>query len=172
MKSKNIDAIFKKANDLAQKQGYELVDVAFEKEAPGLYLRAYIDKEGGIGLDDCERFHMAFQTLVEHVDYDFLEVCSPGIDRPIKNLRDAQRAFGHPVEIKLYKKREGQKVFHGTLTGFDQQGYHLTIGDKEEIFSLKETAMCRRTIDLDNLDDDQELQIQETEIDENDFIQA
>lgn len=172
MSKKSIDAVLKRATALAMQQGVELVDIAFEKEAPGMYLRAYIDKVGGVGLDDCEKFHMAFKALVEHIDYDFLEVCSPGLDRPIKTLRDAQKAMGQPVELKLYKKREGQKVFHGNLIGFDELGYHLMIGDTEEIFSLKETAVCRRTIDLDELIDELELQTEETEIDENDFIQA
>ena len=69
---------------LAAERGVELYDVALEKEPTGLYLRIYIDKEGGIGLDDCEGYHRAIQPKVEQYDYDFLEVCSPGIDRPVK----------------------------------------------------------------------------------------
>ena len=65
---------------LAAEMGYELVDAELVKEGPGRYLRIYLDKAGGITLDDCERFHRAVQPRVEQVDYDFLEVCSPGLD--------------------------------------------------------------------------------------------
>ncbi len=102
---------------LAREMNYELVDVELAKEGPGKYLRIYIDKPGGITLDDCEAFHRAIQPKVERVDYDFLEVCSPGIDRPLKKQRDFDAHAGKPVQVHLYRPVDRQKVFEGTLVG-------------------------------------------------------
>ena len=104
------------AERMAGKMGYELVEAAFEKENTGVYLRFYLDKEGGISLDDCEAYHRALQPMLERFDYDFMEVCSPGIDRPIKNQRDADRCLGLEIEVRLYKPQDGQKVFTGQFT--------------------------------------------------------
>ena len=73
-----------KCQRLADSLGFELVDVSLDKEGAGKYLRIYIDKPEGITLDDCERYHRAIAPQVEDFDYDFLEVSSPGVDRPLK----------------------------------------------------------------------------------------
>ena len=73
---------------LAEQQNVELVDVELAREGSSRYLRIYIDKPDGITLSDCETYHRAVMPLVERVDYDFLEVCSPGIDRPLKKQKD------------------------------------------------------------------------------------
>lgn len=86
-----------KAQRLADKLGFELVDVTLDKESTGNYLRVYIDKPEGISLDDCEVYHRALQPLVEDYDYDFMEVSSPGVDRPLKKDRDFERALGSEV---------------------------------------------------------------------------
>ena len=83
---------------IAERMGYELVDVALEKEPTGKYLRFYIDKEAGVTLDDCEAFHKAVRQLADAVDYDFMEVSSPGIDRPLKKDRDFERSLGSEIE--------------------------------------------------------------------------
>ena len=72
------------AQRLADEQGVELVEVSLQKESRGKCLLVFIDREGGIGLDDCEKYHRALQPLVEDVDYDIMEVSSAGMDRPIK----------------------------------------------------------------------------------------
>ena len=73
---------------LAQQFGFELVDVELAREGASRYLRIYIDKPDGITLSDCETYHRAVAPLVERVDYDFLEVCSPGLDRPLKKQKE------------------------------------------------------------------------------------
>ena len=73
---------------LAEQHGFELVDVELVREGASRYLRIYIDKPDGITLNDCETYHRAVTPLVERVDYDFLEVCSPGLDRPLKKQKD------------------------------------------------------------------------------------
>ena len=90
---------------------FELVDVEYVKEGSSWYLRAYIDKEGGITVDDCETVSDQITHLftVEGVDYERLEVSSPGVDRPLKRARDWQRFLGRPVHVELYEplKAEG-----------------------------------------------------------------
>ena len=135
--------------DLAQQMGYELVDAGVEKESAGQYLRYYLDSAHGISLNDCEAFHKRIQPLVEEVDYDFLEVSSPGIDRPIKTPGYALKAVGCPVEVKLYRPVAGQKAFTGIFKGLDDEGYHLYAGGADMVFSAKDVAVARRTIDVE-----------------------
>lgn len=149
--------------ELAEQMGYELVDAGFEKESAGQYLRYYLDSEQGISLDDCEAFHKRIQPLVEEVDYDFLEVSSPGVERPIKTPAYAAKAVGHPVEIKLYRPLNGQKVYAGIFKGLDDEGYHLDADGENLTFLLKDVAVAKRTIDVEEeiAAADEALQIQE-----------
>lgn len=134
---------------LAEELGYELVDAGFEKEGGSQYLRIYLDNEKGITLSDCEAYHRRVQPLLEDVEYDFLEVSSPGIDRPIRTAAYAQKAVGSLVEIRLYQPLDGQKAFTGIFGGLDDEGYHLTVGDRHLTFPAKSVAVAKRTIDLD-----------------------
>ena len=90
-----------KCQALAQRMGLELVDVCLDKESAGKYLRLYLDKPQGLSLADCESYHRAIQPQLEQYDYDFLEVSSPGVDRPLKTPRDYERHLGDEVEVKL-----------------------------------------------------------------------
>ena len=101
---------------IAEQMGYELVDLCLDREPTGKYLRFYIDKAEGVSLDDCEAFHKAVRTLADAVDYDFMEVSSPGIDRPLKKDRDFERNLGCEIEIRLFKPMDGTKVITGVLT--------------------------------------------------------
>ena len=105
---------------LAEEQGVELVDVCLDKEGAGKYLRIYIDKPEGVSLDDCERYHRAIQPQLESYDYDFLEVSSPGVDRPLKKDRDFERAIGQEVEVHLFKAVDGVKLITGNLADFSR----------------------------------------------------
>ena len=136
----------------AQKMGYELLEAAFEKETTGIYLRFYLDKEGGISLDDCEAFHRAVQPMVERYDYDFMEVCSPGIDRPIKNQRDADRCLGLDIEVRLYKPQDGQKVFNGQFTGYENGDITVLTNGTERTFLKKDVAVARCIINMDEVE--------------------
>ena len=98
---------------------YELVDVCLDKENTGKFLRIYVDRPEGMSLDDCERYHRAIMPLVESYDFDFLEVSSPGIDRPLKKDQDFERALGEEVEVHLFKAvdvRRSLRAFCRTLT--------------------------------------------------------
>jgi ribosome maturation factor RimP len=103
--------------------GYELVDV--QRAAHGL-LRVTVDTTpaaGGIGLDDCERISRQLTHLmaVEGVDYERLEVCSPGLDRPLTGPRDFARFAGSPVQVQLKEPLQGRRRFQGKLLGLDGQ---------------------------------------------------
>ncbi|NLB37766.1 MAG: ribosome maturation factor RimP [Clostridiales bacterium] len=136
------------ANAAAREIPCRVVEVAFEKEPTGLYLRVYIDTDNGVTLNECERFHRLIQPKLENVTYDFLEVSSPGIDRPIRSLEEAQRALGQEVELRLYRPRDRQKVFVGRLQAFDGQTYTLTTPQGDMTFDHKEVAVARRTVDM------------------------
>jgi len=90
-KTTSAQAVEERAARVAQALSMELVEVAVQKESRGKCLCIYVDKDGGVSLDDCERYHKQIQPLLEDVDYDFLEVSSPGIDRPIKTMRDFEK---------------------------------------------------------------------------------
>ncbi len=94
MAKAEVASIEKRCEIIAADMGYELVDIAIEKEPTGKYLRFYIDRPEGISLDDCEAYHKAVRQLADALDYDFMEVSSPGIDRPLKKDRDFERALG------------------------------------------------------------------------------
>ena len=141
------------AKALADEMGYTLVDAELVKEGPGRYLRVYLDKDGGIELDDCERYHRAFQPKVERVDYDFLEVCSPGLDRPLKNDTDYERALGTTVEVSLFKPVEGKKRYEGELIAFDGETATLRIGEeKEVVLPRRGISLAKPVIEFDEGD--------------------
>lgn len=141
-----------KCQRLADELGFELVDVSLDKESSGKYLRIYIDKPEGIWLDDCERYHRAIQPQLESYDYDFLEVSSPGVDRPLKKDRDFERALGSEVEAKLFKALDGQKLITGVLTDFTAQELVLSVGDAEVRLPRKACAIVRPVVDMEGVE--------------------
>lgn len=131
---------------LAGQLSYELVDVELSREGASRYLRIYIDKPDGITLNDCETYHRAVAPLVERVDYDFLEVCSPGIDRPLKKQRDYDAHTGDVVEVHLYRPIDKQRRFEGELLGLADGVVKLACPEGERSFPLKEIALCKPVI--------------------------
>ena len=139
----------KVAANVAQEQGFELVEVTLQKEADGLALCIYIDHEDGITLDDCERFHKAVQPLLETIDYDYLEVSSPGADRPVNTQSDFKKHQGDTVEIRLFAKQDGIKQFTGVLTAMDEETVTIMMPDKQEkSFLRKAVALIKPVITL------------------------
>ncbi len=155
-KNANMARITEICEKAARQFDYELCDAAMEKEPTGRYLRIYIDKEGGITLDDCEKYHRAVQPSLESFDYDFLEVCSPGIDRPLKTQRDIEKSMGLLVEARLYKPVDGRKSVQGLLREMDED--HVRLESGTEIIDLprKAVAQVRLVPDLSALDEAEE----------------
>lgn len=131
---------------LAEQQQVELVDVELAREGASRYLRIYIDKPDGITLSDCETYHRAVMPLVERVDYDFLEVCSPGIDRPLKKQKDFDAHVGKPVEVHLYRPVNKCRRFEGELLGLFGDEVKLKVGEEEMSFALKSVSLCKPVI--------------------------
>ncbi len=144
---------------LANRFSFEWIDAEIVKEGTNRYLRIYIDKPGGITLDDCEIYHRAVSALVEAVDYDFLEVCSPGLDRPLKTDRDFERHTGETVEVHLYKPVNGQKVYEGVLQGRRDGVLTVECGGIPVSFEMKDVSVCRPAVRLEDAD----FELQETE---------
>jgi len=134
---------------LAEEMGYEWVDAELVKEGPGRYLRIYLDKTGGITLDDCEAYHRAIQPRLEKVEYDFLEISSPGVDRPLKTERDFSRAVGAEIEVRLYKPVDGAKVFTGTLMGYDETSLRLKTQGGERTLARRDAALIKPVVRFD-----------------------
>ncbi len=140
------------AGKLAGQLGYELVEVCLEKEPQGRYLRIYLDKPEGISLDDCEKYHRAIMPLVENYDYDFLEVSSPGVDRPLKTERDFQRHLGDEVEVRFYKPVDGTKVLSGTLVDYENGDVMIAIGGIEKRLEKKTIALVKPVVDMEGVE--------------------
>lgn len=152
-KNVNLQKIWSICQRWADKLGYELCDAAIEKEPTGRYLRIYIDTDQGVTLDDCEKYHRAVQPDLDAFDYDFLEVCSPGIDRPIKTPRDIEKSLGLMVEVRLYKPVDGKKSAQGLLRAMDEkQVVLLGENETETAFPRAAVAQVRLVPDLSALD--------------------
>ena len=131
---------------LAEQQNVELVDVELAREGSSRYLRIYIDKPDGITLSDCETYHRAVMPLVERVDYDFLEVCSPGIDRPLKKQKDYDAHVGDLVEVHLYRAVDKCRRFEGELLGLVEGQVKIMAGETEMSFALKDISLCKPVV--------------------------
>ena len=139
---------------LASDMGLSFYDISLDREPAGLYLRIYIDAEGGLSLDQCEAFHRAVQPKVERYEYDFLEVCSPGIDRPVKTDKDIERALGTTVSVHLFKAQDGRKDFEGTLLKMDGETVSLSENGQELSFPRAQVSLVRMVPDLSALDEE------------------
>ena len=128
---------------------FELVDVEWVKEGANRYLRVYIDKEGGITVDDCELVSRAFEETLDKEDYIsenyIFEVSSPGLDRPLKKEKDFIRNIGKDVEVKLYKAINKEKEFVGILTAYDDETVTLEMDDESTMtFNRSDIAIIRQ----------------------------
>ena len=148
---------------LAEKLHYELVDVELVREGASKYLRIYINKPDGITLSDCETYHRAVAPLVERVDYDFLEVCSPGIDRPLKKQKDFDKHAGDLVEVHLYRPIDKCKRFEGELIGLEDGQVAIKTAAGEMRFALKEISVCKPVIVIteEDLEDGEDVAMDE-----------
>ena len=121
---------------ILQDHGFYLYDLEFVKEGKSWYLRVYIDKDGGITLEDCALVSDELSEALDNVEPDpipqayFLEVSSPGAERPLKKEEDYQRAIDHYIHISLYQQINGQKVYEGTLTQLSEKEITLDYLDK------------------------------------------
>ena len=153
MAKAEVAAIESRCGKIAEGMGFELVDVAVEKEPTGRYLRFYIDKPEGISLDDCEAYHKAVRSIADAVDYDFMEVSSPGIDRPLKKDRDFERNLGSEIEVKLFKPMDGAKLLTGILAGLEDSEILLETPEGLKRIPRKAAALVKPVVDMEGIEE-------------------
>ncbi len=140
------------AQPVVQAHGCSLWDVEYVREGSERYLRVYIDKEGGIDIDDCEKIHRALDPILDEADpiaesYHF-EVCSAGLERALKRPGDFQRFLGSPVTVKLYRPRNGLKELPGILRGYEEGRVILEAGKETITFEKSEVALVRLRVEF------------------------
>lgn len=138
---------------IVEGNGFELVDVEYVKEGGNWYLRAYIDKPGGIAVDDCELVSRAFSDILDEKDYIedsyIFEVSSPGLGRPLKKEKDFKRSLGEEVEIRTYRAVDKQKEFVGILTDYDKDTVTIEMEDEtKKTFDRSDIALIRLAFDF------------------------
>ena len=136
---------------LIDANNFELVDVEFVKEGSDWYLRVYIDKDGGITVDDCELISRAFNEILDREDYIseqyIFEVSSPGLMRPLKKEKDYKRSVGKLIDIKLYKPVDKCKEFTGVLDSYDKDTVTIKMDDEtQKTFDRSNLAMIRLAV--------------------------
>ena len=134
-----------------------MVDVELTKEPGGHFLRFYIDRPEGVSLNELEAYHRRILPLVENVEYDYMEVSSPGVDRPLKTERDFERAEGETVELKTYRPVNGAKQFIGDLIGLEGDEIVLQTGEDQMMrFNRRDVAWVKMHLEFDEseLEDD------------------
>ena len=139
---------------ILEELGFELYDVEYVKEGTDYYLRAYIDKDGGITIDDCVEVSRHMNDLLDaepQIGGDegyIFEVSSPGLGRVLKKDKHLEKAIGQDVDIKTYKPVNGSKEFTGTLKAFDKDTVTIEFDDGTEVFNRSDVAQIKLTIDF------------------------
>ena len=142
--AKVTDVVAQLALPLVEQAGCTLWDVEYVKEAGEWFLRVYIDKEGGVDINDCEAVSRPLSDLLDEADpiqgsYTF-EVSSAGLDRPLKKPEHFAACAGQQVDVRFYRPVDGRKEYTGALVGCDGDG-NVTVDDKT--FEKKDVAQVR-----------------------------
>lgn len=153
MKVKPIEEIRAVAEQVAKEAGVEVFDVEF-KMAATPSLTVFIDRDGGVDLNTCEKYHRAFDVAIDELDPTFgepyiLNVSSPGLDRPIVSERDFRRCLGKEVEVKLYAPQRGKKYYEGVLVDFDENTFTVDLGGEKVRFEKSRAAKVNLAIKID-----------------------
>ena len=138
---------------IMEEMHFELVDVEYVKEGSTWYLRAYIDKEGGITVNDCEAVARRMNDLLDEKDFIadsyVFEVSSPGLGRPLKKEKDYIRSMGKEVEIRTYRAINREKEFYGILSAYDENTVTIKTEDGTEMtFEKSDIALIRLAFDF------------------------
>lgn len=140
------------AKPVIEANGCSLWDVEYVREGSERYLRIYLDKEGGIDIDDCEKIHRAIDPILDEKDpiaesYHF-EVCSAGIERVLKKPENFRQFMGSPVLVKLYRPRNGLKELPGVLRGYEDGRITVEAGKETVTFEKSEVALVRLRVEF------------------------
>ena len=140
------------AEPIVKEHGCELWDVEYVREGSEYFLRLYIDKDGGVDINDCEAISRAVDPILDEKDpipgsYHF-EVCSAGLERVLKRPGDFQQFLHSPVLVKLYRPRDGAKEYPGTLEGYDNGRVTIATGSGSLTFEKSEIAQVRLRVEF------------------------
>ncbi len=151
-----VETVTEIVQPIVERNQFELVDIEFVKEGQNWFLRVYIDKPEGIDLEDCALVSEQISQHMDNINPDpipqayFLEVSSPGAERPLKKEQDYTDSIGEYIHISLYEPVDGEKVYEGTLKEVNDETLTLTIRVKTRVkdidFSRKIIAKARRAI--------------------------
>lgn len=150
--SKITDTVLALAQTVVQAEGCEIWDVEYVKEAGAWYLRVYIDKAGGVSIDDCEAVSRALDPVLDEADpiptsYIF-EVSSAGVERELKRPRDFEKFLGSQVEVRHYQPVEGAKAHTGTLRGYADGAVTIEINGVEKTYQKAQVAQVRLSVTI------------------------
>lgn len=150
MKVTEIVAAF--ARPIVEEKGCSLWDVEYVREGSEQFLRVYIDKKGGVSIDDCEAVARAIDPILDEKDpiaesYHF-EVCSAGIERALKRPQDFEQFMGSPILIKLYRPHNGLKEIPGILRGYEEGRITVEAGKETVTFEKSQVALCRLRVEF------------------------
>ena len=137
---------------IVEEMGCSLWDVEYVREGSERFLRLYIDKEGGVDIEDCEKVHRAVDPVLDEKDpiaesYHF-EVCSAGLERALKRPSDFEQFMGSPILIKLYRPRNGLKEVPGILRGYQDRRITVEAGKETVTFEKSEVALARLRVEF------------------------
>lgn len=137
---------------ITQRNQVEIYDVEYVKEGSDWYLRCYIDKEGGVDINDCETVSRALSDELDKEDFIedayILEVSSPGLGRALKKDRHLEKSLGEDVELRTYKPINGSKDFSGKLKAFDRETITIESGTEDVVFNRKDVAVVKLAFDF------------------------
>ncbi len=146
------EQVWQFAQPLVEANGCKLWDVEYVREGGEWFLRLYIDKDGGVDINDCEAVSRAVDPVLDEKDpipesYRF-EVCSAGLERVLKRPSDFAQFMGAPVLVRLYRPRDGRKEFAGTLSGYDDGRVTVTVNGTPITFEKSEVALVRLRVEF------------------------
>ncbi len=150
--SKITDKVTELAKPVVEEEGCSLWDVEYVREAGSWFLRIFIDKDGGVGIDDCERISRRLDPILDEADpipdsYVF-EVGSAGAERELKRPGDFEQFMGSEVEVRLYQPLNGCKVYVGVLAGYDNSRVTVTVGKNEVSFDKSQIALVKLHVSI------------------------
>jgi len=140
------------ATPIVENNGFEIIDCEYKKIGPDYTLTLYIDKEGGITLDDCEKVSRVLEEKLDELDpienEYILSVSSPGLDRPLKTEKDYARNVGKKIYIKTYRAVEKKKEFVAVLKAYTDEDVTITLKGKHMTLKRGEVAVIKQHIDF------------------------
>ena len=148
-RSKVAQEAFELAEPIVKALGFDLVDCEYKKEGQYYFLRIFIDKRGGISIEDCEAVSREVDQALEgklHADPDYFEVSSPGATRPFASLSDYVRHVGEEIEVSLFAPIDGSKHLEGVIESASEEGLVLMVGDKKLELEWPMISKAQRTL--------------------------